>query len=178
MVKHVEIQEGVFLRVDKVVRIARSGQSVVVHTEGCSWVDTLCYDSEQDAEDACTELRRMIWGLQTPEQKKFRASVQGPELVKDQPAELREWWVELTDGSDEGWSWKEKSKAIGNTTSDDEVVHVREVPSPERVRAALYAWAATNTYQVSWDSYAKTHRQESESVLALLRSLGVPTEGV
>lgn len=95
----------------------------------------------------------------------------------NQPAgELREWWV--LDFLDE------RNFDHAYRTPKQGFIPVREVPTPERVRAALDAWAVdagwagwTHCRMVNEESDLRTNKSYRR-LLTLLRSLGVPTEGV
>lgn len=85
----------------------------------------------------------------------------------DQPAgELREWWIRERAPSCETYDIAYLEKLRGS------LIHVREVPSPERVRAALDEWAKAE----GLDDWATAGCWPRRHMLDLLRSLGVPTE--
>lgn len=89
----------------------------------------------------------------------------------DKPAELREWWVvaSLVDEATVYLAWRLKNK---------NGIHAREVPSPERVRKALDAWAQDNGWLAWRDLKDQSYTATRGKILTLLRSLGISTEGV
>lgn len=90
---------------------------------------------------------------------------------KPQPSgELREWWIEPCEGSDcVVLAWRNKKHGE---------IHAREVPSPDRVRAALDEWAFAGGWR-NWNHVIESgYKKTSRRILKLLQTLGIDTDGL
>lgn len=98
--------------------------------------------------------------------------------VEPQPAgELREWLVDGTVYKD-AWGVHYCRALVDPSQRDSRpYFSAREVPSPERVRQALDAFAIQGGYE-DWSEYKTGIPGLSNRILAILRSLGINTEGV
>lgn len=96
---------------------------------------------------------------------------------------LREWWGVLNWNGLDGAIY-ESEEIAKRASGNRRMVHVREVPSPERVREALDVWAVdagwagwTHCRMVNEESDLRTNKSYRR-LLTLLRSLGHDTEGL
>lgn len=99
--------------------------------------------------------------------------------VNPKPAgELREWWV-IERPHFYDYAYRSLHGARMSDYAGEEIIHVREVPSPERVRAALDAFVA-DFWELppSWNLLRRKLPNNAVHIENLLRSLGIDTEGV